>query len=337
MVAVSLLYSAGGQQPSGLFGVRGRRSRKGGRSPGTGTARKPQEPRLLELVTRINSALSGFFRGAPTLACIKGWKTEANAFLYGCPTGGCQRFDDLASARYACISFGQECGGVLETPGTPFASFEPRTSNIPQLSAAQEKSHIKIPCEPPATATAPHVYNAFRRAIDSALGDPTLHLDAFEPLFGNLYYPARESSNEESKTHNFGKEQRETIFLSVASYRDENCGATVESAFANAERPELLTVGIVEQNCHANCLIGTGWGDTRRIVPAPPDVDCVTTYCAGAGRAHCRAGRVRLLQLNESESYGPFFARYIAAKQWTGQEFFVQVDSHTVSELQVNT
>jgi hypothetical protein len=179
--------------------------------------------------------------------------------------------------------------------------------------------------------TAAEVYDAFHNAIDAALDDSSLQLDAQQPLFQKLFYPEKPTNiDQKQSTYNFGRKQRDTIFLSVASYRDENCGATVESAFKSAETPELLTVGVVEQNCHTGCLIGTGWAETRRIVPSPPDVDCVTKYCKSpAGRVHCTSGRVKLLRLNESESYGPLFARFVAAKQWTGQEFFVQVDSHT--------
>ena len=62
----------------------------------------------------------------------------------------------------------------------------------------------------------------------------------------------------------------DSIFLSVASYRDPNCGPTVSRAFKYAKNPELLTVGVVEQNCHEKCLTGTGWAETRRIVETKP-------------------------------------------------------------------
>jgi Glycosyltransferase (GlcNAc) len=47
-----------------------------------------------------------------------------------------------------------------------------------------------------------------------------------------------------------------SIFLSLATYRDENCLNTVKGAFSKAKNPELLFVGIVQQNCHANCRSG---------------------------------------------------------------------------------
>ena len=51
--------------------------------------------------------------------------------------------------------------------------------------------------------------------------------------------------------------------------------------------------------------------------------------CASAvGQPHCRAGRVRVLRVNETESLGPAFARYLASKLWLGEQFYVQIDAH---------
>lgn len=45
-----------------------------------------------------------------------------------------------------------------------------------------------------------------------------------------------------------------SIFLSVASYRDENCMATLEEAFKMAKYPEKLFVGLVQQICARDCV-----------------------------------------------------------------------------------
>eukprot|EP00448_Togula_jolla_P036634 CAMPEP_0170626034 /NCGR_PEP_ID=MMETSP0224-20130122/31113_1 /TAXON_ID=285029 /ORGANISM="Togula jolla, Strain CCCM 725" /LENGTH=286 /DNA_ID=CAMNT_0010952721 /DNA_START=245 /DNA_END=1102 /DNA_ORIENTATION=+ len=47
------------------------------------------------------------------------------------------------------------------------------------------------------------------------------------------------------------------------------------------------------------------------------------------GAPHCQAGRVRILRLSELEAFGPFFARYLGARLWRGENFYMQVDSHT--------
>ena len=40
-----------------------------------------------------------------------------------------------------------------------------------------------------------------------------------------------------------------SIYLSVASFRDEHCPATLTDAFAKARDPDKLFVGLVQQNC----------------------------------------------------------------------------------------
>jgi hypothetical protein len=60
-----------------------------------------------------------------------------------------------------------------------------------------------------------------------------------------------------------------SIFLSLATYRDENCLNTVKWAFEKAKNPEKLFVGIVQQNCHSNCKSGIlvgGGTEVRHIV-----------------------------------------------------------------------
>jgi len=156
-------------------------------------------------------------------------------------------------------------------------------------------------------ATAPKVWNAFQKAVLAGLQDPVLRLNA---SFG----PPRDD---------------DSIFLSIASYRDPQCRDTVRHAFERAERPEKIAVGIVQQNCVKNCTTGTGWGKTRRIFPTIPDVDCIQEFCASdLGRPHCAAGRVRILRVTELEALGPFFARFLNSKLWRGETYYMQIDSH---------
>ena len=48
----------------------------------------------------------------------------------------------------------------------------------------------------------------------------------------------------------------DTIFLSLASYRDENCFNTIKGAYEKSKNPEKLYVGLVQQNCVKNCRSG---------------------------------------------------------------------------------
>lgn len=101
-----------------------------------------------------------------------------------------------------------------------------------------------------------------------------------------------------------------SIFLSLATYRDENCLNTVSQAYKKAKNPDRLFIGLVQQNCHANCMSGVLVGG--KMEPVEPDQNCYEAFCETEdGRAHCKAGRVRLLDIDEPESLGPYAARYV--------------------------
>jgi [Skp1-protein]-hydroxyproline N-acetylglucosaminyltransferase len=119
----------------------------------------------------------------------------------------------------------------------------------------------------------------------------------------------------------------DSIYLSVASYRDENCFNTLSRAYEFATNPNKLNVGLVQQNCVANCMSGVLVGG--KVEPVPPDDDCYQLFCGSEiGKPHCDAGRIRVLRVNETESLGPYTARYFASKLWDGESWFMQIDSH---------
>jgi len=144
------------------------------------------------------------------------------------------------------------------------------------------------------------------QAMDAALDDASLNL--MTPLG-----PAREDGS---------------IFISIASYRDFTCKDTLKRAFERAARPERVSAGIVQQNCMRakGCMTGTGWADTRRWVPSKtPDPDCAEAFCTSAlGKPHCDAGRVRILRLDEIDSLGPFFTRFVNSKLYRGENFYLR-------------
>ena len=91
------------------------------------------------------------------------------------------------------------------------------------------------------------------------------------------------------------------IFLSVASYRDRECTQTIESAFHQAKHPELLFVGVCEQNKDKS-----------------ESCTCCPEY----------AQQIRTKHLTHTEAKGPTYARYWCSLLWEGEEWFLQVDSH---------
>lgn len=118
----------------------------------------------------------------------------------------------------------------------------------------------------------------------------------------------------------------DSIFLSLASYRDENCINTIKWAYERARNPEKLFVGLVQQNCKMDCLSGVLEGG--RMEPVEPDQDVFQTFCEGEGKKFCDNGQVRVLNIDEPEVLGPYAARYFSSKMWFGEQWFMQIDAH---------
>lgn len=103
--------------------------------------------------------------------------------------------------------------------------------------------------------------------------------------------------------HTHNSTLRGTIFVAIASYRDSECLATVRDAFAKASDPGRIYVGICQQNKEAveSCVEGL-------------DIDM---------------SHVKLMNLTHLQARGPTYARYLASKMYDGQDYFLQIDSHT--------
>ena len=100
----------------------------------------------------------------------------------------------------------------------------------------------------------------------------------------------------------FSKDKPNTIFVSVASYRDDVCNSTLKSLFKMADDPKRVFVGICQQNKEG-------------------DSDC--------GQDFMDSPNVRMLRIPYYEAKGPTYARYLCSTLWNGEEYFLQVDSHS--------
>lgn len=98
-------------------------------------------------------------------------------------------------------------------------------------------------------------------------------------------------------------ERASTIFVSVPSYRDTECAATVESMLRAAKVPGRVFVGVYEQN-------------------AEPRESCET-------EAARLAGAVRVVSVGADKATGPCAARYQCAALMRDEDVYLQVDSHT--------
>ena len=96
----------------------------------------------------------------------------------------------------------------------------------------------------------------------------------------------------------------DTIFVSVASYRDTECAATLKNMFDQADKPARVFVGVCEQND-----------------PEAADKEA----CAPLRLPK----NVRRVSIPSSEAKGPTYARYLCSTLYQGETWFMQIDSHT--------
>ena len=97
--------------------------------------------------------------------------------------------------------------------------------------------------------------------------------------------------------------KKDTIFISIASYRDDVCLDTLKSLFENAANPKNVFVGICQQN------------------KPEEDQDCQLN-----NENNCN---IRTIRIPHYEAKGPTWARYLCSTLWNGEEYFMQIDSHT--------
>lgn len=91
-----------------------------------------------------------------------------------------------------------------------------------------------------------------------------------------------------------------TIFISVASYRDQELPKTVSSLFYNADNPEDLFFGIVSQ-------------DLSGKHPKFPYIS---------------ASNIKQINMHARDAKGAGYARSKAMELYNGEDYFFQVDSH---------
>jgi hypothetical protein len=98
-----------------------------------------------------------------------------------------------------------------------------------------------------------------------------------------------------------------TIFVSIASYRDKYCSKTLESCFSNAKNPNNIHVGICIQNDEndEDCMISD---------------ESLKQYNKN----------IQTIKLKHHEAKGPTWARYLCATLFNNEDYFFQIDSHTL-------
>lgn len=98
-----------------------------------------------------------------------------------------------------------------------------------------------------------------------------------------------------------------TMFVSIASYRDEECSRTLQNMFEQADNPTRVFAGVCEQN-----KTGT-----------------VAEQCVGSEVLKQRKTNIRIITLDHTQAKGPTYARYLCSTLYRNEDYFVQIDSHT--------
>ncbi len=98
------------------------------------------------------------------------------------------------------------------------------------------------------------------------------------------------------------------IMVSVASYRDSQCEPTVQNMIDTADNPDNLRIWVCQQN-------------------EKTDEDCLG-FC-NIDKDSCKGNKVNIQRLDHTEARGPTWARYLIMQKWNGEEYFMQIDSHS--------
>ena len=108
------------------------------------------------------------------------------------------------------------------------------------------------------------------------------------------------------------------IFISIASYRDNQCISTLQNIAENADNPENLHFVICQQN-------------------SPLEKDCIKWCKKNPKHKACNISISHIERLSYTEARGPTWARWRIQQQWSGEEYFLQIDAHTRMEKHWDT
>jgi UDP-GlcNAc:polypeptide alpha-N-acetylglucosaminyltransferase len=106
----------------------------------------------------------------------------------------------------------------------------------------------------------------------------------------------------------------DTIFVSVASFRDDECFKTVNDMFVKAKNPKRVFLGIIQQNEPT---------DTKQLECVPLDYGATCSVSD-----FCPTDNIRVRRVVATEAKGPTFGRYVAMLMYRGEKYFMMIDSH---------
>ena len=101
------------------------------------------------------------------------------------------------------------------------------------------------------------------------------------------------------------------IFVSVASYRDDQCLETIKSMIERADHPENLVICVCQQNS---------------ILEKDCFQDCNKSIKTDSFNKSCPSAKIERLAYTSAR--GPTWARWRLQRKWDGEEYYLQIDAH---------
>lgn len=98
-----------------------------------------------------------------------------------------------------------------------------------------------------------------------------------------------------------------SIFVSIAAYRDKDCVNTILSCFEKASNPNNIFIGVCQQN-------------------KKDDQDCIFNQLQDKLLKY--KNNIRIIRIPYFEAKGPTYARYLCSTLWNGENYYLQIDSH---------
>jgi [Skp1-protein]-hydroxyproline N-acetylglucosaminyltransferase len=106
---------------------------------------------------------------------------------------------------------------------------------------------------------------------------------------------------------NFPIKNDNSIFVSIAAYRDKDCINTILDCFQKANNPKNIFIGICQQN-------------------KKDDPDCI--YNEQYNQLVPYLNNIKVIRIPYYEAKGPTYARYLCSTLFNGENYYLQIDSH---------
>ncbi|CUE71807.1 glycosyltransferase (GlcNAc), putative [Bodo saltans] len=147
--------------------------------------------------------------------------------------------------------------------------------------------------------------------------------------------------------HNNGGEEVEdahsTIFVSIAAFRDVECGPSLEDMFRKAKYPHRIFAGIVDQrepgefnlcipqsfrDCQ-NQPLNSSWAAAASSSDHNNNKDKTSAETWNSTKStFCPMDNVRTRHTLPNEARGPTFGRFVAQLMYQGEQYYMMIDSH---------